>query len=423
MPRIAQDCAPDTVPSAIEPAQHPGLAEAGASETVAEREASNASPYLPPPSFRRHSGNTLRVQGEAHVIHVAGRLGGRASAFLQSAMDTLAQVGVQQTLVLVDDPEPPAWIAHSHRPVDLVTSPCMGSRLRTWWTAMRTVQRTITEHPGATVHLHGFLPSVFGARALSCAGFKAQVLYSLHGERAVAPWTNLAALPQWMLSRKTRRPQVRVMTSSRAEDHPPSWIGAQAHEFVEVPVAPVFFDTPHHETRHPLIAMSPRAEHTGCADACAQLAVLMGGSDLRLSFNWLGEASGADAALLKAANIGAFPKLHDQDRASRLAAAWLYISLDTQPGYAEDLAQAMAVGLPCIALESRNNRDLIEHGLTGYLCRNRSELMVRIAELLDDAPLRERMGRAALERARRRFSDQRFERKLLRAYGLEAVPV
>jgi glycosyltransferase involved in cell wall biosynthesis len=66
--------------------------------------------------------------------------------------------------------------------------------------------------------------------------------------------------------------------------------------------------------------------------------------------------------------------------------------------------QYMAVGLPVVASPRGSNRDLIEHGVTGFLAETNEEWIAAIERLLADAKLREAMGRAARERIFARVS-------------------
>jgi glycosyltransferase involved in cell wall biosynthesis len=66
--------------------------------------------------------------------------------------------------------------------------------------------------------------------------------------------------------------------------------------------------------------------------------------------------------------------------------------------------QYMAVGLPVVASPRGSNRDLIEHGVTGFLAETNGEWIAAIDRLLADSKLREEMGRAARERVVARVS-------------------
>jgi glycosyltransferase involved in cell wall biosynthesis len=66
--------------------------------------------------------------------------------------------------------------------------------------------------------------------------------------------------------------------------------------------------------------------------------------------------------------------------------------------------QYMAVGLPVVASPRGSNRDLIEHGVTGFFAETKKEWIAAIERLLADSKLREEIGRAARERVVARVS-------------------
>jgi len=107
-----------------------------------------------------------------------------------------------------------------------------------------------------------------------------------------------------------------------------------------------------------------------------------------------------------------------EEQASRLSSGWLYVALGGNRGFPLCLAEAMAAGLPCVAIDSPFHRDIVRHGETGYLCRSQTEVIDRIAQLIDTPRLRQRMGRAARTVARERFSEASFRDAVLSAYQL-----
>lgn len=63
------------------------------------------------------------------------------------------------------------------------------------------------------------------------------------------------------------------------------------------------------------------------------------------------------------------------------------------------LLQYQAVGLPIVCSDVGANREIVRDGTTGYLVRSQDEWRSRLLALAQDGDLRERMGRAARERA------------------------
>ena len=83
-------------------------------------------------------------------------------------------------------------------------------------------------------------------------------------------------------------------------------------------------------------------------------------------------------------------------------------------GFGLVFIEAMAQGRPVIGGAHGGTPDVIEEGVEGYLVRHGDvpRLADRLASLLTDEALRQRMGAQALERVQRDFTFERFERSL-----------
>jgi len=79
--------------------------------------------------------------------------------------------------------------------------------------------------------------------------------------------------------------------------------------------------------------------------------------------------------------------------------------------------EAMALGLPVVASDVPGNRDAVEDGVTGFLVKSEVELLERCQQLLDDEPLRRKLGAAGRERVKREFSRERMIRELSGLYA------
>ncbi|HXI27992.1 MAG TPA: glycosyltransferase [Vicinamibacterales bacterium] len=94
------------------------------------------------------------------------------------------------------------------------------------------------------------------------------------------------------------------------------------------------------------------------------------------------------------------------DSPDRLADFDLFVVLGKDQGSPNALLEAMAAGLPCIANDDGGTAEQIVHEETGLLVADRSATTLApvILRLLGDRALAARLGRAAHDRALRRFS-------------------
>ena len=80
------------------------------------------------------------------------------------------------------------------------------------------------------------------------------------------------------------------------------------------------------------------------------------------------------------------------------------------------LIQYMALGIPPVATPIGSNATVIEDGETGFLVSSVAEWNVAVERLIDDAELRERVGRRAAEVAHERYTLQANAEKIVAAF-------
>ena len=84
--------------------------------------------------------------------------------------------------------------------------------------------------------------------------------------------------------------------------------------------------------------------------------------------------------------------------------------------------EAMASGTPVVAVREAGPAETVVDGVTGFLCaREPEELGEALLRLLDDAPLRERMGQAGREHTMANFTWDRSVEQLAKVLGEAAV--
>jgi glycosyltransferase involved in cell wall biosynthesis len=84
------------------------------------------------------------------------------------------------------------------------------------------------------------------------------------------------------------------------------------------------------------------------------------------------------------------------------------------------LLELLGAGVPVVAEAVGQNREMIRHGATGWLVESGdvAAFAGAVVRLLEDARLRERLGRAAARDVRQRFAWERLATMVERAYGV-----
>ncbi len=350
------------------------------------------------------------------VVHVVGRLTDEVFSFLGPAAQAIARSGRDQAVVMIDELRFRQNVAKLHESAELVMAPSQGNPIRQWAAMNEACRKALSAGSLHAVHLHGVLPALVGARAVRAAGVDVPVFFSPHGSSLIGTLRSLGRLGKvaWMvLGNKRSQAIVNMPQETSAFEH---W---ESSELVESPVDEVFFNVARSESRHPLIVTGGRTQTLRSAELVAQLAVLLSGEDLRISFNWIGAVDEVSKRRLNAAGVGVFDVASDAECGARLSAGWVYLAPGATRGFPLFLAEAMAAGLPCVAFDCVQHREVIHDGETGYLCKTDREMIERIALLIDDPSLRLRIGRAGQAAARARFGETQFGVKLLAAYALE----
>ena len=114
------------------------------------------------------------------------------------------------------------------------------------------------------------------------------------------------------------------------------------------------------------------------------------------------------------ANVHHLPPVPALELPAEYASADVFVLPSLIEGFPRTAIQAMACGLPVIVSENTFGEDVVTDGVDGYVVpiRDANAVADRLQRLQADPDLRERMGRAARERALE-FSWENYERRLV----------
>ncbi|OII38160.1 hypothetical protein BIU98_14900 [Curtobacterium sp. MMLR14_010] len=141
-------------------------------------------------------------------------------------------------------------------------------------------------------------------------------------------------------------------------------------------------------------------------------------------FEWLGDGSKSakDAWLSSESAAQVSGWLAHAELLRRVAAADVFVMTSLWEGMPVALIEAQCLGLPAVVTNCVGNRDVVIHGVTGYVVDSDEELVLRVRQLIADPDQAEAMGTAALAQ-RARFSEERLAEGVESAYRrLGALP-
>lgn len=352
------------------------------------------------------------------VVHVVGRATDEVLSFLRSSLQACAAHGFETCVVLIDKQEHRHCLVQLDQSAELFLVAPARNPLSQWRAVARTIDSLLHADKPHAVHLHGLLPCAVGVLALHRAGIGVPVYFSLHGFRTLNALGMSAARVLSALRKIFQKAPPAPITYVPQEKHALQiWSDSGMPFATETPAQGL---TGRHEAAHPLIISGGHGQGFRGIETFSQLAVLLSGGETHIGFEWIGPVSANEARHLSAAGVRVLGA-DDHDHALHLTTSWLYAGVEETAGFPVALLSAMAMGLPCVALDCDQHRAVITHGETGYLCGGIEDFLDCISMLLDDAALRARIGSAAREQAVQRFNAESFGRRLFAAYSLSSM--
>ena len=287
--------------------------------------------------------------------------------------------------------------------------------------ALRKLHRLFTEHRPDVVHAHSSKAGVLARAAAKAAGIK-KIYYSPHGYSFLMQDRSPA---ERALFRMVERGAARIgetiaVSPSEAEFARKLALRRPIHVVCDAYLGDSPELLPHDDV---VVGSCGRMTYARNPDAWVLLVQRLTDSRNGIRCEWIGGGEDEAKARTNLTNMNLLMKVSitgwvtaEQAR-EKMRGLDIFVHYSRWDALSNAVLEAMALGLPVVASDVPGNRDLVEDGVTGFLVKSEVELLERCQLLLDDDPLRRRLGAAGRERMRREFSPEHQIAELSRLYS------
>lgn len=355
------------------------------------------------------------------IVHITEAFGGGVLSMLTQLSNRAAAAGVGVTILHSIRQETPKNFLKLFHPAVKLTYVSMFREVsvKNDWTSLWNLVRKLKECDPSVVHLHSSKAGVLGRAAARIAAPQARVFYSPHGlaflRRDVSPAKQFAYLS---FERIAARMGGTIVACSKSEQRE---IETKMHtrttrmieNGVNVTEIPPRIESHAGEV---LVGMSGRASYQKNHEAFMKLAVDLHSPSVK--FLWIGGNLEELPGQLPGGAVSCSGWV-TRERALELTSELdIYVQTSRWEGMPIALIEAQVAGIPAVVTDVVGNRDVVQHGVTGFVASRVEEMAKYVALLRDDPQLRARMGVAARESASKRFSMDAIFRQWLSVYQL-----
>jgi glycosyltransferase involved in cell wall biosynthesis len=354
------------------------------------------------------------------ILHVTEAFCGGVFTSLTRLSNGLAARGHEVHLAFSRRPETPDDVASFVDPsvalheLPLVRSIAPVADMR----GVLAVRRLVRELRPDVLHLHSSKAGVLGRAAAWLTGDLRRTYYSPrglaflqedHSERARAFYR--------FVERSAARLGGTVVACSASElELVRSEVRPSRAELVEnaidVDAVPARFPRDDGRVR---IGSAGRATYHKNPALFAEVARRVGGEGVE--FVWIGGGDAADVRPLEDAGVSITGWLARPDALRETSRLDIYVHPSRWEGMPIALIEAQVAGLPAVANDAVGNRDVVRHGVTGYVTRGADEMARYVRMLVSDPGLRTSIGERARAEAVRRFRLERLVADFERVYA------
>jgi phosphatidylinositol alpha-1,6-mannosyltransferase len=144
--------------------------------------------------------------------------------------------------------------------------------------------------------------------------------------------------------------------------------------------------------------------------------VVIGGGDLQARLEELAQESPARGRIVFIGKLRLEQLKHYYSRSD------IFVMPSRQEGFGVVFLEAMALGKPVVAGNHGGAPEIVQDGVTGFLVNpdDHEALTDRLSRLLQDEPLRRKMGDAGRRRVEENYTFARFEERLMHILRTES---
>jgi glycosyltransferase involved in cell wall biosynthesis len=352
------------------------------------------------------------------IVHVTEAFGGGVLSMLTELCNRAAAIGAHVTVLYSTRPETPKNFKELFHPkVDLVhVAMCRDVHVRKDWSSVWELARHMRRCDPTVIHLHSSKAGVLGRAAAKIATQNAKVLYSPHGlaflRRDVSRAKQLAYL---MFERMADLMGGTVVACSPGELR-------EIEEKVRVKDAKLIENgvdissIPLRKTRddgNVIVGMNGRASFQKHHELFISLANTL--HDSTTKFVWIGGNSEELPDASQASALTCTGWLTRSRALGLMSELDIYVQTSRWEGMPVALIEAQVAGIPAVVTDVVGNRDVVVHGVTGFVGSD-EEIPGYLEQLRGDRKLREEMGAAARELAVAKFSMDTIFHRWLNTY-------
>jgi hypothetical protein len=383
------------------------------SRTAPVRDAGSPESIYRDSEFARSFGPDAPPRG---VLHVVGHMTEAVFDVLGPTCAALEAEGRQQALMVLHSEGLERFLSRLSAQVVVHVLPARSSFPQTWLGVGRALETMVSEGRWQALYLHGLMPLAIAAPVLKLVRRGGgRVLLSPHSSRSLRSmrWLGLPVL--WGIHRWMPLAGIQTIASVPFEVRALRRMARISARLIEPPVDDVFFSVATSpEESGLMLAGGASGDAKGAVQRFAQLTVLLAEALPKARYCWVTAVSDDERALLAASGVEVLAAPDDPyARAQALSQARFFLCTGLGRGFGMILAEAMAVGLPCLSVDDPAARDLLTQEETGLLYPDVQALASGCLRVLADPSEQARLSEQARREAVMRFSDQEFRRHIL----------